>query len=333
MKLAKPVHKLETQRLVYAKYLLLQSGAFLENRLVESYFNLTIVLCANAVEILCQTLSYCLDGKDRSDDAISEVLKSLRKIDEFPFSEFTKVIRARNGLYHNATMHTYSTCADIREITERAFRQLYANPLSTDFDSISLTDLIKDESIRLPLRKAEEFLLKNNLTDSAISSCEAFARLEDRIMMRGHRQLPQHPGQSFPTTISWQTVQRLVGSGSNVTRIGEHDINTDLRLFSRHIDEQVDKKISGVVQYFNLLLMLGSHFEDYKHFRSLAPVYHIVADKSFRCERVTAEAMSYTREQAEFILGFVRTVMLDVEPKLRTIELRNLAKKVVQTIE
>lgn len=334
MRLKIPVRRLETRRLVYAKYLLFESSKYLENNLVESYYNLSVVLSANAVEILCHLLVYCIKGKDRSDDPISMILKSLRKTQDFPFSEFTKAIRSRNAIYHTASMHTYSTCVEIHEIAIKAFRELYKNLLGVDYDTISLVDLVKSDSVRTPLKEAEMCLKRNDFIDAVVNICEGFARLESRIHKRSHHQMPKHPGLSFNAEISWKHVlAKYIGLGNNKTVIGEQNINSSLMALSHHIDERVNEKISALARYFNFLLMLGSAYEDYKHYESLCPVYHVTIDGKFHCERATVDSMNYTKDQVQFMFDFVLRTTLEIEPKLKPIEVRSLSKKVIQTIE
>ena len=80
VKLRRPLQRSEIQRLVYAKSLLFEGRRYLENNLVENYFNLSVVICANAVEILCQVIIYCVEGRDRTDEKISECPDSIQGV-------------------------------------------------------------------------------------------------------------------------------------------------------------------------------------------------------------------------------------------------------------
>ncbi|MBI1806560.1 MAG: hypothetical protein HYR76_05860 [Ignavibacteria bacterium] len=325
MNLKKSVGALETRRLVYSKFLLSQAKKYLENNVVESYFNISVILFANAVEVLVKTLAYCVQGKDRFNDNISEILKSMKSLPDFPFSEFDKIVKARNAIYHGATLHTFSTCKDIEEITERSFKLCLKSYLNLEYDELSLTDLIKDDKIRLPLREAEKYLSDRNFLEAVISSCHGFAMLEHRINQRGRHQVGDfHPDFLWNTEISWIKEQRkFVNIGSS----------PELVALSNHVEEQVNKKIIGLARRVDFLLMLGSAYENYKHFESIHPKYLIFLDGTFECIREDAVKRNYQKDQADFIFNFVLSTVLDIEPRLKPLQLRSLSGDVYRTIE
>lgn len=322
MKLKRTVGPLETRRLFYCKYLFIQGKRYLENTTVESYFNLSVILFADAIEIFVQTLAFCLNGRDRSDERISDVLKSLKKLPDFPYAEFDKVVKARNAIYHTAVLHTFSTCKDIEETSERSLRLAFRLYLSLNYDEVSLTDLVVDEKIRESLKEAEKYMLAGNNLESVISSCHAFAEFEHRIKGRGLHQVGDNRSELFfDTEISWVKQQK--------TFLGSVKSPESLVPLSNHVEKQVNKKIINLARHFDFLLMLGSAYEDYKHFASIRPVYRVSIDGKFICVKESAIKMNYQKDQAEFIFNFVLKTLLDIEPKLRPIEVRGLSRDVV----
>lgn len=326
MKLKKIVGSIEMRRLVYCKYLFVEGKRYLENTTAESHFNISIILFANAIELFVQTVALCIEGRDRSDERISDVLKSFKKDLDFPYAEFDKTIKARNAIYHTAVFHTFNTCKDIEGILETSLKSVFKHYLDLNYDEISLTELIVDGKIREPLKKAEKYLIAGNFPDSVISSCHAFAMLENRIKERGRYQLDDGKRALFSNTeISW--VKELSKF------LGNMDSPKSLIPFSNHIEEQVNKKIINLACHFDFLLMMGTSYEDYKHFVSIRPVYFVSVDGKFECIKESVVKMKYQREQAEFIFNFVLRIVLDLEPKLKIIEVRSLSKDVIQRIE
>lgn len=321
----------EVRRLVYSKYLILQGKKYLENDTVEHYFNLSIVLFANATEMLCQTISLCHEGTDRSYDHISVVLKSLNKLlPNFPFSEFDKITKARNSIYHGAVLHTYNTCRGMEDLVERSFRQTVSDYLHLNYETISLTDLIKDSNIQKPLAAAETCLAQDNYTEAIISACEAFAILEGRLHERGRSQIDDfHPAFLRGTEISWRNLSRtLIGSNPK-----KPNITSELSLLSNQVEEKVNQKIINLARKFDLLLMFASSYEDFKHFESLRPIYSVSMDGSFHCDRRHAELRKYGKKEADFVFQFVLSSVMNIQSRLRPIELRNFAGDVIRIIE
>jgi len=123
MKLKSKVGKLEISRLVYAKYLLSQGKKYLENSSVEAHFNISVILAANAAEVFINTLDFCYSGMDRT--RVISMWKMLddlnKKIKNFPYSGFNKVIEARNGIYHRVELKTYKICVELVEVTHQLF--------------------------------------------------------------------------------------------------------------------------------------------------------------------------------------------------------------------
>jgi hypothetical protein len=326
MKLKRPVGPIETRRLVYCKYLFLQGKRYLENKDVESYFNISVILFANAIEIFVQTLAFCAQGRDRSNDKVSDVLKSLARLQDFSYSEFDKAIKARNAIYHSAVLHTFNSCKDIEETSERSLKFAFRSYLDVSYDDVSLTDLVSDDKVRVQTKEAEQFLLAGNYVESVISSCHAFAMLEHRIKERGRYQVSDKRSDLFSNTeISWtKELKRF---------LSKIESPQALIPFSRHIEEKVNKKIINLARHFDFLLMLGSGYEDYKHFESIRPVYLVFIDGKFECIRESAEKMNYSKDQAEFIFNFVLRTVLEIEPRLKPIDVRDLSKKIVRTVK
>lgn len=334
MKLLKSVGTAEVKRLVYAKYLLHQGRRFLDNNMVESYFNISVILIANSVEILCQTISYCLNGKDVSDKPISKVISALNnELNAFPYGEFDKVIKARNQLYHGGVFHTYGSCADFAAITEGAFKGLYSDPLAVDYSTISLVDLVKDPKVKEPLKRSEHSLVDNDFGNSVISACEAFALFEHRLHHRASKQISSHDSDLFwDTEVSWSFLERkLVMDKRNIV-VGKLDTDDKLRILAEHIEEQVNKKIVNLARRFDLLLLLGDLYEDYKHFERIRPLYHMTLG-GFRYKEEEAERRGYRKEDAEFIFNFVLNAVINIESKLNPIQIRSMNGTLWEVIE
>lgn len=322
----------EIARLVYAKYLFIQGKKFLDNNVVEYYFNISVVLAANAAEILANVLAYCVTGQDQTKERISNVLKNLRKLSEFPYSELNRVIEARNGVYHRVQLSTYNTCKELNKATERALVKSFQKYFSIDYFQISMVDLISDSGVRTPLKRGEEQLKGGNLVDAVVSTCEAFAMLKHRIDNRGSHQIKKFNRGLSGSEVSWRYMEKKLGIEKKVIRPGEYDTSTLLRLFSEHVEEQVNKKVEALARHLNFLLMLGSSYEDYKHFESIEPLYHVTLG-GFRCKREDVEKKNYEIGDVEFMFNFVLRITLELEPKLRPIEVKNLNEDVIMRIE
>ncbi|MBU1299834.1 MAG: hypothetical protein KKB77_11910, partial [Bacteroidetes bacterium] len=78
--------------------------------------------------------------------------------------------------------------------------------------------------------------------------------------------------------------------------------------------------------------MLGSHYEDYKHFEAIKPLYHMTLG-GFRCEKAEIEKNNYSPEDIEFMFNFVLTITLDIEPQLKPIYVRSLNRDIHGTIK
>jgi hypothetical protein len=329
MKLINKLGNVEKRQLAYAKFLVSEGKKYLGYSTFDYYFNISIILFANSLEICLRTLAYCYDELKPKwqENTAHQLLERLgKKLKGLPSSEIEKVFSARNEVYHAASMKSLSTCRDIEEITERSTRSLLEHYLKLKYDSISLVDFVSDHSVKGPLRKAEQYMKEGNFLESVISSCEAFAIFECRVKKRSRYQIFDGRSDLFRNTkISWAKELKKFFS----------KIQSPMALipFSNHIEEQVNKKIINLARSVDFLLMLGSAFEDYKHFLSIRPAYFVFVDGQFECVRETAVKMNYQKDQAEFIFNFVLRTLLDVEPKLRTIEVRSLSKDVIQRVE
>lgn len=326
--------KLEKSRLVYAKYLLSQGKKFLENSSVEAHFNISVILAANAAEVFIQTLCYCYFGEDRTDEQISIVLKNLKKeIKTFPATEFNRVIIARNGIYHRVELKTYKICLELVETTRQLFVRYYTEYFDIEFNSLSMVDLIQDDQIRSLLKNTEKYIQEGNNIDAVLSTTEAFALLKSRIDERGHYQIKDRKSNLFwGTEISWKHLERTLGIAKKNITVGKYDAQDMLGIFSDHVEEQVNKKIQKLAHYTNFLLMLGSHYEDYKHFEAIKPLYHMTLG-GFRCDKAEIEKNNYSPEDIEFMFNFVLTITLDIEPQLKPIYVRSLNRDIHRTIK
>jgi hypothetical protein len=333
MKLKHPLGDSEIKRLVYAKFLVLQGKKYLENNVNEYYFNISIIFFANAVEIAVQVCSLCVDGKDRYDKPISGILKELKEIERFPYGEFEKITRTRNAIYHNAILNTHQTCKDVEELTERSLSYLTLAFLGIKYEDLSLIELIKDENVKSLLKEAEKKLSKNELEETVINSLHAFAVFKGRLDQRSYYQITdrelQHSKISWSDAIRSRFRSHNVGFGSNSSG---YITNSDLDALSRHIEEQVNKKIVNLARHSDFSLLLGENYEDYKYFVSICPLYHITLN-GFSCEKDSVEQRKYGREQVEFIFNFVLRIVLDIERKLKPVELRLLNGEIYSRIE
>lgn len=57
-----------------------------------------------------------------------------------------------------------------------------------------------------------------------------------------------------------------------------------------------------------------------------APQYFTFLDGTIEVLKEVVDAMNYTTEQAEFVFNFVLRTVLEIEPKLKPIEIRSLDK-------
>lgn len=334
MNLKIAVGRLEISRLVYAKYLLNQGKKFLENSSVEAHFNISVILAANAAEVFIQTFGYCYFGEDRTDEKISTVLKTLKKeIKTFPDSEFNRVIIARNGIYHRVELKTYKICMELVETTRQLFVRYCTEYFGIEYDSLSMVDLVEDEQLRSLLKSSEKYIQEGNNTDAVLSTTEAFAMLKSRIDKRGRYQVKGRNSNLLSgTEVSWKHMEKKLGIEKRNFKVGEYDSQDMLGIFSDHVEEQVNKKIQNLAHYINFFLMLGSHYEDYKHFEAIKPLYHMTLG-GFRCKKENIEKNNYSPEDIEFMFNFVLAITLDIEPWLRPIHVRNLNKDILQTIK
>ena len=321
--LTNPVGNLEVRRLVYTKYLLSQARQFLANSVVDAHYNVAVVLSANAVELFANLLLWCVMGRDASDQKISEVLKGLKSIKSFPYGRLDKVIKARNGIYHSATLNTYNTCVEIVEIASQSLTELSRRYMGVDFERLSLAELVVDEQIRDLLQSSERALNDSRYSESIISSCHAFALLKNRIRERARIQLG-HVNTDIVRQgrISWSFVAKKI----------EAKADMNLRAFSEHIEEQVNRKVAGLMSMVDLCLILGSAYEDFKTFEAMHPICHFTIDGEFHYSAESVAARKYSRDDAEFAMTFVLNAVLSVEPRLKPVDLRALDGTIIKTV-
>jgi hypothetical protein len=333
MNLLKEITELEISRLTYAKYLLRQAKNYLENKTVEHYFNISVILSANAAEVFLNVLAYCVGGQDRTKDTVSNILRDLNRIiPNFPDSEFYKIIDARNGVYHRVDLKTYRTCTEIVEMTERVFNRCFFEYLAVEYTQISMVGLVKDNRVREPLKSAERSLHDANYDLCVISSCEAFAYLRLRAIKRSRQQFKEEndPFFLFGTKISWEGLG--YGTPNKIT-VGSNDIHSQLRAFSRHIEEQTNKKTLATIRLLDFALLVGDAYEDLKHFEAIAPLFYLSINDKFEYSEEDVAKKKFDLRKSEFIFDFVLRISLDLEAKFKPIEIRNLNDDVVRTIE
>ncbi|MGD0590116.1 MAG: hypothetical protein ABSA44_04880 [Bacteroidota bacterium] len=325
IELEKNPGEIEIGRLVYGKYLFHQGKRFLDNISVESYYNISIILCSNAVDIFINVLAFCRFGSDHTKEKISDILNKLNKnIPNFPYAALNRIIEARNGVYHRADLKTYSVCKEIIERAEIVLRECYRDYLGKNYDQISLVDIIKDLKIKEPLKRSEDYLTNNEWGKSIISACESFAMFESRLHNRVNKQIStNNSGLFWNTEVSWQFMARKLGIEKRNIVIGKIDTDDKLRIFSEHIDEQVNKKIVNLARRFDLFVLLGPLYEDYKHFERIRPLYHMTLG-GFQYNEGDIEKKDYQKEDAEFVFNFVLNATINIESKLNPIEIRSL---------
>jgi ABC-type Fe3+/spermidine/putrescine transport system ATPase subunit len=124
--------------------------------------------------------------------------------------------------------------------------------------------------------------------------------------------------------ISWKALQSRVYPPSH---------SNDLERLSQEVNEKVREKLKHLLEQFDISLIFGSRYEDYKYFISLAPVYFVMMDGEIQIEEKTTVAMNYTKEHCEFIFNFVLETALDLEQRLKPVEVRDLSKKIIKVIE
>lgn len=324
-KLKHAVSTIQVKRLAYSKFLIFQAKKFLENNTSENLYNIAVILFANSVEIAIQTMAFCLYGRDRTKEPIGGVLSTLKKDFEIDTFVFEKTIEARNAIYHKANFHTWNTCKEIEAQVELTLKTNFRDILDINYDSLSLVDLIVDENIRNSLKSAEQNIIGKKVTDAVIFSCKGFAFLESRIKERNY-----FFGRRITSNLVWGT--KISWSQFKKKYIDEPSFPVG-EIFSKHIDEQVNNKLLNFVRQFDLMMMMGSNYEDYKRFLSLAPVYHILQGGVVKVSEENVNAMNYTYAQAEFIFDFVLRTVLDIESKLQPVEIRSLDKKVIKVIK
>jgi hypothetical protein len=325
VRLKRKPQRLEVQRLVYAKYLFNEGRRYLQNKDVAYHYNISVVLAANALDVFVNTLAYCFFGQDHTKEHISSVVKKLSSaIKTFPNSETNRVLEARNGIYHRVELKDYQTCNDLNETTERVLRRYYREYFKKDYDRISMVDLISDGKIQALMRKSENHLTRTKFPDAIITACEAFSILEKRVSDRAHYQIPDRDSDLlWGTEISWRHMESSLGIEKRGITFGKLDVSDLLRLFSQHTEEQVNKKMVRLARRFNLLLMLGELYEDYKHYDMIKPLYHQTLG-GFRYEREGLLKRNYTQKEAQFIFDFVLESVLRIEPRLKPVEVRTI---------
>jgi hypothetical protein len=325
IELEKNPSEIEIGRLVYAKYLFYQGKKYLENVSVESYFNISIILCANAIDIFTNLLAFCRFGSDHTKEKISDILNKLNKsIPSFPHSALNRIIEARNGVYHRAELKTYSVCREIIESAEIVLRECYRDYLGKNYDQISLVDIIKDTKVKDPLKRSEDYLTSNEWGKSIISACEAFAMFESRLHHRVNKQISANDSDLFwNTEVSWRFMERKLGIEKRNIVAGKIDTDVKLRILAEHTEEQVNKKIVNLTKRFDLFILLGPLYEDYKHFERIRPLYHMTLG-GFKYKEDEIEKKGYQKEDAEFIFNFVLNATINIESKLNPIEIRSL---------
>lgn len=319
---------LELEKIINSKLLFRYGSTFLENEDVQQIYNLSIVLFANALEIVLFSLAKQTYKVDKSMERVSEILKLFKKEEQltpFPLNEIKQVLDARNDIYHKAEYRTLEVCKQLKETTLANLRHI-SKYLDLEFDDISILDTISDNSIREPLKIAEKYLNEGNYKSSIRNTCIAFAQFESRISDRSYWQVTRAFSNTWKNNkISWDKVQRRLVAENNT-----YDPN--LILVSNHIEEKVNEKFEDFSKKTYFLLLLNKHFEDYIYFVAIRPMYHIILDKSVVFKEKEFVEREFTKEEAEFCFNFVSEVVLEIEPKLKPVEVRTMDRKVVRTI-
>ncbi len=269
-------------------------------------------------------MAWCILGQDTSKQPISKVLKTLSQFDAFPYARLDKVINARNGIYHSATLNTFGTSAEIVDIVSHSLGELSLSFLKVRFDRLSLVDMISDEKIRDLLRKAEHDLLDSEYANCVIGCCHAFGLLRNRVKQRAHWQLAHLHSE-------------VVRAGKISGRFVEQKFPTrtpdrSLRAALDHADEQINKKLEELMSQVDLQLTLGSSYEDFKLFEALHPVCYFTMNGKFHYEREAFDVRNYNQGDATFAFDFVLRTIIEIEPRLKSFGVRALDGKIVRTI-
>ena len=327
MELKQPLDDLQKRRLIYSKFLFEEGRNYLLNESNDWFFNVSVILLANSVEIFLQTLFYCVTGIDKYREPITNIIRLLsedEKLKSFPDAELSKVIEARNAVYHRAVYHTHSTCTDFMSTTGKCLTSMSTNYLGISFQELTLVSLVEDIQVRTFLSNAEKHLGENNLVDAVIDSCQAFAAFRRRLRERGRHYIESRMrdiGSSHK--ISWRYVTNKYVLGSKLP---------DMTGLADHVEEQVNAKLTDLGIESDFAAILGFMYEDYKHFVSIRPLYHETLG-GFICEREIVEKRGYKLEEGRFIFNFVLKMVLYLEPRLRPLELRALSGEVYQVIK
>jgi hypothetical protein len=320
---------LEIKKIVNAKLLYQFGNRFIENEEIHQIYNLSIVLYANALEIVLYVLAKLIYSDDKSKDFVSKILDDFEKKEKLKlqYTDIRRIINARNDIYHRADYRTYTTCKELKDITLNCLRNICENYFGIKWDALSMTDLISDEGIKGSLKEAETYLNEGDYNESIRNTCTAFANFETRISKRDYRQVDKMFLKTWSSNkISWTRLQRLI------TMEGIHK-DPNLDLFSSHIENQVNKKFKEFSKKINFITMLGKHYEDYKHFISIIPLYHISISGSVRFNEEKLSEREFTRDEAEFCYNFVQEAILEIEPKLKPVEIKSISGNVLQVIK
>lgn len=319
----------ELNSLVYCKYLFNQATRFLENTSNSAFFNISILLFSNAIELAIKTLDECLniESNSRNKTHITVIAKDIQKKGiSLPYNDIFQIFDLRNGVYHSGSLLVYETCKSFKDksnkilssITEILFKE-------TTFDNLSLTNLIHNEMIRNLTIEAEKYLNIGDFTNCNYKATEAFARFEQRLKERSHTNTGSLLSNVRNSQIDWSHKER--------SSLNKKRSNSDLLSFSTEIEKAVNKKFENFFGDLDILITMRNYYEDYKHFKSMTPIYHLMLDGSVIIDKVNKRNLEFSKNDCEFMINFIINLVLELEPQLKPISVRYFNGKIHKIIE
>jgi len=325
----------DLKTLVYCKYLYIQGSKFLENKTNGAFFNLSVIMFSNAVELAIKIIDRCLGNKRKYSESISKITEDIQKNPlniELPYTDIYNLFIHRNSIYHNGKLLIYESCFALKEESLNTLSNIYKILFGKeDFYKISIADLIQDDVVKILLKESEELLNREEYEESIFKSTEAFVRFRFRLYKRSDADKYIFTQGIDVDKFDWKWVEdRFVE-----TRVQ----NKDLDYFSVHAEDIIQKKFERFSENLDLLFLLRNHYEEYKYFQRNSPINALLVnldnldDIEINFDKKNVKHIIFSKEIAEFIISFTVNVVLELEPQLKPIIIKYFSGEIFKTID
>lgn len=217
---------------------------------------------------------------DKADEVFSKASPAIPPVPDA--QKIRRVRDIRNAAMHEARYPTPADISDCRTYTRDFLQQMVTNVWGQDFDSIRLTDLIKDPEVKGHLTQAEIELEAGNHTKAAIQAIAGFSWAFGRVQSSIVGKMPTHVDAV------------LIDDGGKTKK-------------SREIYEAL-KKTRMVVA----MSVIGLDYQSYLHYKRLTQYIGVVHYGGGQID-ANISGPQPTEEEAAYIVNYAITAVLQIE--------------------